>query len=148
MSLQERKAIFSIVTSILILGGYVYYTFGLHGETNLPQINDLQFWAKFMLTMMVVTIVLKIVAHILYAIIHSIRNKEEELDFMDDYDKQIEIRSDRNGNYIFMLGFIASMIPIAMGKPVYYMFLILLISGFVGGIAGDLWKIYYYRKGL
>lgn len=148
MSHQEKKAIFNIITSFLIIGGYVYYTFVLHKEANMPLIEDVQFWAKFTLTMTVVTVVLKIIVHIIFHIIYVMVTREEDPDFMDEYDKKIEMRSDRNGNYFFMAGFIASMIPVAMGEPVYYMFIIMLLSGFVGGTLGDLWKIYYYRRGI
>lgn len=148
MSLQEKKAIFNIISSILIIGGYVFYTFGIHGDINLPLQNDVQFWAEFILTFMVVTIVLKIIAHIIFSIVLAGIHKGEELDFMDDYDKLIEMKSDRNGNYFFIIGFITSFIPVAMGEPVYYMFIIMLTSGFVGGTLGDLWKLYYYKRGI
>ncbi len=67
---------------------------------------------------------------------------------MDEYDKKIEMKSDRNGHFFFIAGFICSMIPIAMGEPIYYMFIITLSSGFIAGTLGDLWKIYYYRRGI
>jgi hypothetical protein len=148
MSLQEKKAVFSIVSSIVILGGYFFYTFYIHASENLPLKDDVQFWASFTLTMIVVTIILKIIGHILFTIVLAATNKDEDPEFMDELDKKIELKSDRNGNYFFILGFIGSMIPVAMGMPVYYMFLILLIGGFVGGTLSDLWKIYYYRKGV
>lgn len=148
MSIQEKKAVFNLITTILFMGGYVYYVFGMHGEENLPQINNLQFWGVFMLTMMGVTIVLKIVSYILFTIVMKGMHKDEDLEFTDDYDKQIEMRSDRNSNHVFMLGFIVCFIPLAMGKPASYMFLTLLSFGFVSGILSDLWKLYYYRKGI
>lgn len=148
MSLQEKKAIFNIVTSILIMGGYVYYTFGINADVNLPLSEDIQFWGSFTLTMIIVTIVLKIIVHIIFHILYVAVTHDEDPDFMDEYDKQIEMRSDRNGNYFFVAGFICAMIPIAMGMPIYYMFIIMLSSGLLGGTLGDLWKIYYYRRGI
>lgn len=148
MSLQEKKAVFNIFSSLFIIGGYIFYVFGLHGSENLPLQDNVQFWAKFILTFIGVTIALKIIVHILFTIILKAAHKDEEIDFEDEYDKQIEMRSDRNGNYFFILGFICSFIPVAMGKPVYWMFIIMLISGFVGGTLGDIWKLYYYKRGL
>jgi hypothetical protein len=63
---------------------------------------------------MVVTIVLKIIIHILFSIFLAIAHKDEEIDFEDEYDKQIEMKSERNGNYFFMVGFICSFIPVAI----------------------------------
>jgi len=148
MSIQEKKAVFNLITTIVFMGGYIFYTFGIHGDESLPRINEIQFWGEFMLVMMGVTIVLKIAAHILFSIVMTSRHKDEDLEFMDDYDKQIEMRSDRNSNYIFIIGFISSMIPIAMGKPVYYMFITLLAGGFISGIVSDLFKLRYYKKGI
>jgi len=148
MSIQEKKAVFNIISSVLIIGGFLYYTFVMHAAENLPLQDDVQFWAKFMLTFMVVTIVLKIIIHIFFHIFLTMAHKDEDVEFEDEYDKRIEMKSDRNGNYFFMVGFVCSFIPVAMGEPVYWMFLIMLISGFTGGTLGDLWKLYYYRRGL
>ncbi len=148
MSIQEKKAVFNIITSALIMGGYAYYTFVMHAAENMPQILEVQFWAQFTLTMIIVTIILKIISLILFTIIKAIITRAQEEDFMDEYDKKIEMKSERNGNYFFIIGFICSMIPVAMGEPVYYMFIIMLSSGFIGGTLGDLWKIYYYRRGI
>ncbi len=148
MSVQEKKALFNLISTILILGAYLAYVFGINGTESMAQINEPQFWGKFMLMMVAVTIVLKIVAYIIFFIILKANNEEEDPEFMDEYDKRIEMKSDRNANHFFMLGFMISWIPLALGKPISYMFFILLISGFTSGILGDLWKLYYYKKGL
>lgn len=148
MSLQEKKAWFGLVTTILFMGGYVLYTFGIQGEKNLPQVDELKFWGTFMLTMMGVLIALKIAAFILFAIVMKGVHKDEDLDFMDDYDKQIEMRSDRNGNHIFLIGFICCFIPLAMEMSIAYMFVILLSFGFISGVISDASKLYYYKNGI
>ena len=148
MSLQEKKALFNLITTVLIMGGYIFYTFELHGEENLARVNDIQFWGEFMLVMVGVTIVLKIVSYIVFSIFMKSIHKNEDLEFMDDYDKQIEMRSDHNSNYLFMISFVFAMVPIAMGRPVSYMFIILLSGGFSSGILSDILKLYYYKKGI
>lgn len=148
MSIQEKKAVFNIVSSLLIIAGYLYYTFVIQAHINLPLQNNAKFWAVFTLKFIGMTVGIKIISHIIFHLILKGIHKEEDPDFMDEYDKQIEMKSDRNGNYFFVIGFIVAMIPIAMDKPIYYMFLILLGGGFVAGTLGDLWKLYYYRKGI
>ena len=148
MSLQEKKVVFNVITSILIIAGYMYYAFVMRADENLPLQNDAQFWAEFSLRFIVVTIIIKIIFHILFHIVLKGMHRDEEPDFMDEYDKLIEMRAERNGNYFFIFGLMCSMIPVAMGYPIYVMFLIILSSGFIGGTLGDLWKIYYYRKGI
>jgi biotin transporter BioY len=149
MSLPIQKAVFNIVTTILIMGGYVLYVFGINGETNIPKIEELEFWGKFMLMIIGVTIVAKIILMIIYSIFRAARHGDEEnIDFMDERDKLIEMKSERNGNFLFIFGLMMSMIPAAMGYPVQYMFIILISSGFLSGILGDALKIYYYNRGI
>lgn len=148
MSIQEKKAVFNLITTILFMGGYVLYTFGIHGSTNIPQIHDPSFWGEFMLIMMGVTIVLKIVSYIIFYMIISQVHKDEDPEFEDDYDKQIEMRSDRNSHHLFMLGFIGSLIPLAMGYSISNMFITLLSAGLISSIVSDLSKLYYYNKGI
>ncbi len=147
MSLQVKKALFNLITTVLIMIGYVVYTFGIHGDINLPHIEELQFWGKFMLVMMGVTISLKILSYLIFYGIMKTIHKDEDLEFMDDYDKQIELRSTRNSSHFFMIGFVGSLIPIAMGYPVHYMFITLLSFGFASGVIDDLSKLYYYKNG-
>ncbi|GAB5415933.1 MAG: hypothetical protein Crog4KO_07140 [Crocinitomicaceae bacterium] len=148
MSTQEKKAVFNLITTIAFMGGYVFYTFGIYGDINIPQIDTPSFWGEFMLIMMGVTIVLKIVSYIIFYSIMTQLNKDEDLEFEDDYDKQIEMRSDRNSHHLFMLGFIGSLIPLAMGQSIANMFIILLSAGLISSIVSDLSKLYYYKKGI
>ncbi len=148
MSVQEKKAVFGIISTILIMGGYVFYTFGINGAENMERINDPQFWGEFMLVMMGVTIVLKIIGYIFFHIYLKATHEEEDPEFMDEYDKRIEMRSGRNSNHVFILGFVCSWIPLAMDKPISFMFVILLVSGVLSGVLEDAWKLYYYKKGL
>lgn len=145
MTLPVQKAVYNIATSFVVMGGYFYYVFGLHGSENIPQMDSLEFWGQFMLMMFGVTVAGKIILLILFTIV---KHKEADIDFEDERDKLIEMKSDRNGNYFFFVGLMASMIPIALGHSVQYMFIILISSGFVAGLLGDLWKIYYYNKGV
>lgn len=148
LSQQEKKAVMNIITSILIMAGYTYYSFVMKADENLSRVDDLQFWGKFTLILMGVTIAFKILSHIIFIVIVKEIRKGEDPDFLDDYDKQIEMRSDRNSQFVFALSFVSAMIPIAMCEPLYVMFTIMLTGGFISGILGDLWKIYYYRTGL
>ena len=149
MNLPVQKAVFNLITTILVMGGYVLYVFVFNGETNMARIEEPQFWGSFMLKLIGVTIVLKIALYVIFAMIrHARYGDEENIDFMDERDKLIEMKSDRNGNYFFVIGLMCSMIPLSMGYPIQYMFIVLISGGFVAGILGDLWKIYYYNKGV
>ena len=73
---------------------------------------------------------------------------EEDLEFMDERDKLIEMKSDRYSHWIAMIGFMVSMIPVSMGYSVQYMFITILVFGFVSALMSDVWKVYFYKKGI
>lgn len=149
MSLPIQKAVFNLITTILIMGGYAIYVFGINAEINLPRLEELKFWGEFMLMMIGVTIVIKIVLYIVFAIFRTATHGDaDDIDFMDERDKLIEMKAERIGNHLFVVGFMGSMIPIAMGYPVQYMFIILISFGFMSGVLGDSLKIYFYKKGI
>ena len=74
--------------------------------------------------------------------------REEDSDFMDEYDKQIEMRSDRNGNYFFIGGFNMLHDSGRHGRTC-------LLDVYYNALLPVLWvahwatfgKIYYYRRG-
>jgi hypothetical protein len=151
MSIQVQKAVFNFVTTILLIGGYLFYVFGVQGDVNLSQVLNIQFWGVFILKLTVLMVVAKIILFILFAIFKKVKNRnmdEEDLEFIDERDKLIEMKSDRYSHWIAMLGFMVSMIPISMGYSVQYMFITILIFGFVSALMSDVWKIYFYKKGV
>ncbi|MEQ9302265.1 MAG: hypothetical protein RIF33_27035 [Cyclobacteriaceae bacterium] len=151
MSIQVQKAVFNFVTTILLLGGYLFYVFGIQGDVNLPKVLEIQFWGTFMLKLTGVMVVAKIILFIMFAIFKKVKNRkidEEDLDFMDERDKLIEIKADRFSHWIAMVGFITSMVPLSMGYGVQFMFVTILIFGIVSALMSDVWKIYFYNKGV
>ena len=151
MSIQVQKAVFNFVTTILLIGGYLFYVFGIQGDVNLSKVLDIQFWGVFILKLTVLMVVAKIILFILFAIFKKVKNRnmdEEDLEFMDERDKLIEMKSDRYSHWIAMFGFMVSMIPVSMGYSVQYMFITILIFGFVSALMSDVWKIYFYKKGI
>ena len=149
MSTQEKKSLVNIFTDLLIFGGYLYYIFVINGVDNMPLINDLKFWARFILVMIPVIIVAKIIIHIIFAILKGIANRGElEPSMVDERDKLIELKSNRNSQWVFAFGFIMAMVVILMDYELHMMFVIIISSGVISGILGDLSKFYYYRKGI
>ena len=151
MSIQVQKAVFNFVTTILLIGGYLFYVFGIQGDVNLSKVLDIQFWGIFILKLTVLMVVAKIILFILFAIFKKVKNRnmdEEDLEFMDERDKLIEMKSDRYSHWIAMIGFMVSMIPVSMGYSVQYMFITILIFGFVSALMSDVWKVYFYKKGI
>ncbi|WP_298503484.1 hypothetical protein [uncultured Maribacter sp.] len=151
MTIQVQKVVFNFVTTILIMGGYLFYVFEIQGDINLPKVLDIKFWGVFILELTMLMVLAKIILFILFAIFKKVNNRnkdEEDLGFIDERDKLIEMKSDRYSHWIAMFGFMVSMIPVSMGYSVHYMFITILSFGFVSSVMSDVWKIYFYNKGL
>lgn len=148
MSIQEKRTFVSMFSSALVFFGYTYYTFGIHGEENWAQIHDYLFWARFMLVMIPISIVVRIIVYILFTILNSIATKRMESDVQDERDKLIDLKAFRISSYVFMGGFLMSLIILLWQEELYLMFVGMVTFGFVSDITGELAKFYFYRKGV
>ena len=147
MSFQEKRNIVNIFSSILISGIYWWYVFQTHHGENMSTDELLKFWSTSLLILIPVTIVAHIVIHIVFSITNTIATKEKE-PVKDERDKLIELKSERISQYIFVLGFVLSMVALAMDKSVNVMFIVIIGSGIVSDVFGKLSQLYFYRKGI
>lgn len=148
MSFQEKKNIVSLVTTLLIFSVYSMYVFQKYQEGSFHTTNEFSFWGAFILVLNPVSIVAKIIIHIIFSIINTIATNEKEPLITDELDQLIALKSTRNSHYVFIIGFLLSMIPLAMGQPPYLMFIILISSGLLSEVVGIFTQLYLYRKGV
>lgn len=148
MSFQEKKNIVSLVTTLLIFSVYSMYVFQKYQEGSFHTTNEFSFWGAFILVLIPVSIVAKIIIHIIFSIINTIATNEKEPLITDELDQLIALKSTRNSHYVFIIGFLLSMIPLAMGQPPYLMFIILISSGLLSEVVGIVTQLYLYRKGV
>ncbi|MDN5202706.1 hypothetical protein QQ008_15055 [Fulvivirgaceae bacterium BMA10] len=147
MSYQEKRAIVSILSSLLIFGCYSFYVFQINQEESLSRINEPGFWGSFILILIPVSIVAKIIIYILFLIINKIATNESAPSFEDERDKLIELKATRNSHYVFAIGFLLAMVTQVIDMPLYSMFIILISSGLVTEIIDEISKFYLYRRG-
>ena len=148
MTYQEKKAILSIVSTLLIFGGYTFYVFVLNMEESLAKLNDSYFWGKFILVLIPVSIIAQIIITIIFTIINKMATDEDMPSFSDELDKLIELKSMRIGYVIFIFGFLAAMTTQVLHMELYTMFVALISSGFIASVVDELAKLYYYRQGV
>ena len=148
MSYQEKRSIVNIVSSILIMGGYAYYVFGINGAENKLLIEDFAFWAKFILILIPVTIVAKIIVYILFGIVNTVATREEMPSVTDERDKLIDLKAERVSHYLFIFGFMLGLIVLLTDWPQYLMFVVMISMGLIAEIVGESSRFYFYRKGL
>jgi hypothetical protein len=95
-----------------------------------------------------VSIAAKVIIHIVFSIINTIATNEKEPSFTDELDKVIGLKATRNSHYVFMIGFLLSMVPLIMDMPPYVMFITLIAAGFVSEVVGTVTQLYLYRRGV
>ena len=148
MSVQEKKTIVSLLTNIVVFVGYGLYVYFTHREQLQADPNDLGFWGKAFLIIIPVSIVAHIVAHIILTIINKVTTDEGMPNFVDELDKQIELRSIRSSHWTFIIGFCIAMTTQVLGQEPFIMMLTLFVAGWLASVIGDCTKVYLYRKGV
>ena len=147
MSYHERRAIVSIISTILINATYFGYMSQRYPDASDFSPEVFQFWGQAILILIPVSVVAKIIITIVFSIINTVATNEGEPSFMDERDKVIELKSVRIGLYLFALGFIAAMAAVALKQPPATMFIILLSGGLLSDVISDFAQFYYYRRG-
>jgi len=148
MSYQEKNVIISMVSSLLILACYCLYVYYYHNAEIMAQPTNFRFWGKTILVFIALSIGIRIAILILFAIVNAIITREKDPGLSDERDKLIELKSMRNSHWLFSLGFIVAMVALAYGAQPYWMFIIIIASGFVSEMVDSFSKLYYYRKGI
>jgi hypothetical protein len=152
MSYQESKSLTNMLSSILITGIYalIVYQRYLNGMVEIT--NVFKFWAIIILIFIPVTIIARIVIMIIFTIIHTAvqtaRGEEvDNIDFVDERDKLIELKATKISLIIFTLGFILALVTQVINMSDHLFFITLAIFMVITEIASELLTIIYYRKG-
>jgi hypothetical protein len=147
MSYPERRAVVSFLSSLLITGAYSVYMRQHYPDAEAYSAETFQFWGQFFLLLIAVTIVAKIIIQIVFYILNTIITQEEENDKLDERDRLIEFKSDRNALYTFSIGFLLAMIAVAAGMSPEAMFVLLLGGGLASELVSQASQFYFYRRG-
>lgn len=147
MSYQERKAIVSFASQILILAVYslVMAPRFPAGDPYAPEV--FRYWGSFLLILVPVTIVASIIIHILFTIINTASSDEHEPRVTDERDRLIELKSTRNAMFGFTAGFLLAMASLVLGQTPSVMFIILIGAGVLSSAISDASEFYFYRRG-
>jgi len=147
MSYQERRALASLISTLLFSTVYFGYVLQRYpaGDPYSPDV--FRFWGLSILVYIPVSIIANIVIHIVVSMAHTMATKEQEHPFADERDRLIELRATQNAIYVFTVGFLLAMGSLAVNLPPSVKFIVLIVSGIMTGIVGALSELYFYRKG-
>jgi predicted CDP-diglyceride synthetase/phosphatidate cytidylyltransferase len=148
MSYQEKQNIVNIFSGLLIAAIYALIVFQRHQQGRFDLTEDFSTWGVIFLIFMLVSIVARIIIYIIFHIINAIATREEEMPVKDERDKLITLKATRNSYYVFSGGFVLAIISLAIGMPVYGIFIAFVGFGLIAEIVDNSSQIYYYRKGI
>jgi uncharacterized membrane protein len=148
MSYQERRAIVSLISTILVTTLYWAYIAPKYPNSDAYSPDVFHFWGSAFVILIPVGIAAKIVIAIVFVILNAIATREVEPIITDERDRLVELKATRNSLYVFVLGFMIAMGSLVFSLPPSVMFIILICSGVVSEMIGDISQFLYYRRGV
>lgn len=149
MSYQQKNFTVSLVVFSLILGFYSIRLYQLVQNGDFSSTNVFRLWGIVIILSVVFTILATILTHVGSGIIYAIKTqKEPEIeDIQDERDRLIDLRGTRVTYFISSLGTFLSMLTFVLGQQPLVMFSLLIASGLVAQIIGDISRLVLYRRG-
>jgi len=149
MSYQEKNITVSLVNFTLILGFYSVRVFQMLRSESFNSTNVFRLWGITIALAVVVTIVLTILTHIGSGILQAIKTRQEPKieDIQDERDRLIDLRGTKITYLISSIGTFLCMLTFVFGQPPLVMFSLLIFSGLVAQVVGDISRLVLYRRG-
>lgn len=148
MSFQERRAIAALVSNVLTCIIYFGEVFRRFLDRGPEAGSDFAFWGAAILLFIPVAIFFNIVVTIVFMIINTITQGEEEPAVTDERDQLVGLKATRNFCLVFMGGFMLAMGALAAGNPPSTMFVILMFTFLASGAMLEVSEFVYYRRGV
>ncbi len=148
MTYQEKQNVVNIFSALLITVVYAFMVLQRHQQGQFDLTQDFNKWGVLFLIFIGVSVAARIVILIIFHIINAIATREEKVPEEDERDKLVKLKATRNSYYAFTSGFVVSVIGLALGMPVHWIFIAFVCFGLVAEIIENGSQIYYYRKGV
>ena len=148
MSYQEKQNIVNIFSGLLVTVIYALLVYQRHLQGNFDQTEDFRTWGIIFLIFIGISIVVRVIIQIIFHIANAIATREENIPVEDERDQLIKLKATRNSYYAFTSGFVLSVVGLALGMPVHWIFIAFVGFGLIAEILDNGSQIYYYRKGI
>jgi len=148
MSYQEKQNIVNMLTGLLLTVIFGLLVYQRHQQGQFDLTEDFRAWGIVFLIFIGVSVVIRIIIQIIFHIINAIATRSEDVPREDERDKLIKLKATRNSYYAFTSGFVLSVVGLALGMPVHWIFIAFVASGLIAEILDNGSQIYYYRKGV
>ena len=149
--MQQRNTVVSLVVFLLILGFFSLRVLQMVQTTTFVAPNVFRLWAIVAVAVILMVIGGSILTQIVFSIVHTIRTHEEPREpemMVDERDKLIELKGTQVTYTVHSLGAFVAMLTFVLGRPPLEMFTLLIASGLVAQIVGDVYRLTRYRSGV
>ena len=149
MSYEEKNITVSLVSQSLIAVYYVIHWFQMYQAGELVANRLFGLWAIVIAANITATIIASILTNILLTILEAIKSRKyEDPQFIaDERDELIGLKGVRLSYFVFSIGVLISLLVFAFGQSPLMMVSLIIFFGVLAQIAGDLLRIYLYRRG-
>lgn len=149
MSFQQKNITVTLVNFSLILGFFLIRIGHMIQTERFNATNLFRLFGIIIVLAVIVTITATILTHIVSAIIQAIKIKGEPYieDIADERDKFIDLRGTKVTYTVSSLGGFFAMLTYVLGQSPLVMFSLLIFSGVLAQIVGDIFRLYLYRRG-
>ena len=151
LSLKQRTALVTLSSFTLILGYYLvnllpHVLMGTLEEASLKAL-----WITVIVGTIAITVLGLIVTQIIATSITAVKEgpevAEAEADFVDERDKLIDLKGSATAYGFASTGTTLAMVLYLFDQPAEVMFSLLIFAGLLAQIAGDIRRLWEYRKG-
>jgi hypothetical protein len=150
MSYQQKNITVSLISFTLILVYFLIRVFQMVQTETFIAENVFRLWGITIAISIVAIIAGTILAHILSSIVQTIKTSDEDPqieDIEDERDKLIDLKGTRVAYLVSSLGVFVAMLSFVFGQTGLVMFTVLILSGLVAQIAGDISRMVLDRRG-
>jgi hypothetical protein len=149
MSYEEKNITVSLVSQSLIAVYYVIHWLQMYQAGELVANRLFGLWAIVIAANITATIIASILTNILLTILEAIKSRKyEDPQFIaDERDELIGLKGVRLSYFVFSIGVLISLLVFAFGQSPLMMVSLIIFFGVLAQIAGDLLRIYLYRRG-
>lgn len=148
MTYQEKQNVVNIFSALAVTLIYAWLVFQRQEQGQFDLREDFRQWGIVFLIFIGVSVAARIIIQIIFHIGNAIATREEKIPGEDERDKLVKLKATRNSYYAFTSGFVVSVVGLALGMPVYWIFIAFVVFGMIAEIVDNGSQIYYYRKGV
>ena len=147
MSYAEREALAGLITSLIVIGLFLWQLSGQQAAGAFDGPDALQLWARAVLVLIGWSIGIAIVVNVAFAILRPLLTGEKSDDRRDERDRDIDRRSLTWAWYLLSFGLLAVIISLAFGDTAFNAMNMVLALCVLSEAFRDAAKLILYRRG-